>query len=467
LTKKNNSKSTTLRGIIRLKITEVHNGNKFWLVDQFKNICEDNDFNNELLPDKTIIKKINNGTVKTDWAMKKHEILVNQSEFFRIVEHLNPDCAVDDGRGYHFIRDIIEVKVGRSHKLYDPWFTEEAKAADELGIIYVNGRRFKKIFCSASHVRQKKVFFVAEQLYNRVMEIALAGIDPHNSDNIKEPCKWGAYLGMCCTDSKVVTMPNIVVIKDYKQPITENFDVVTGNVIKNTNKKTKQEIPYFNLNDKVQNNVEKTIPILPFDGAGLVDISLARTWAKELGLNYVPSAFQFRAMAGIKGNVYPFDIEGFAKKYKIHTIKDRWNKEREIFDEKHELKINCILTESQVKFAKMFKTAREWKDAFDKKLYGYKRTFNISDASIPYKKLEPYCVLSYQPLQTLELTDDEIKILCKKTIDEVTKVHTDIDAFVKWRGLDRDEEERKQRTYTNPALFALKYNHSCNGQAFL
>ena len=464
MTKQNNNKSTTLRGICRLKITEVHDGNKFWLVDQWKNICENNNYHNELLSDKTIIKKIKNGTVKTDWAIKKHEILVNESEFFRIVEQLNPNCVVDDGRGYQFIRDIVEVKVGRNHKLYDPWFTEEAKAADGLGIIYLNGRRFKKIFCSASHVRQKKVFFVAEELYDKVMEIALAGIDVDNPDNIKPACKWGAYLGICCTDSKVVTTPNIVVIQDYKQPITEKFDVVKGNVVKNINKKTKDQIPFlYELNDDPQNDIEKTIPILPFDGAGLVDKSLARTWANDLNLKYIPSAFQFRAMAGIKGNVYPFNIMEFAKKYNVRKIIDRWGKEWDLYDDK----INCILTESQVKFAKMFSTAEEWKDAFTKKLYGYQRTFNISDACIPYKKLEPYCVLSYQPLQTLEFSDDEIKTLCQKTVDEVTKVHTDIDAFVKWRGLDRDEEEQKQRTYTNPVLFALKYNHSLANDSYV
>jgi hypothetical protein len=300
------------------------------------------------------------------------------------------------------------------------------------------------------------------------MEIALAGIKIDNPDNIKEPCKWGAYLGMCCTDSKAVTMPNVVIIRDPHQEITEKFDVVKGTVIDNPDKDKKGIDYLYQLDTKPENNTNKTIKIDFADGAGLVDISLAQKWAKELKLDYIPSAWQFRAMAGVKGNVYTFDIKGFAKTYKAQTITDRWGKEYEIFDKKQELKINCILTESQVKFAKMFYSAKEWTDAFNQEAYGYSRTFNISDICIPYGKLKNKCILSYQPLQTLELTDDEIKTLCTDTIDKVTKVHTDIDAFVKWRGLDKDDGEKSEKEkYTNPALLSLKYDHSLANDSYV
>jgi hypothetical protein len=464
---KDNKSTTTLFGILRLKINQAH-GNKFWLVDQWKDICVNQDANNELLSYEGIVKGIKNGKVETEKRIKNYEILVNESEFFRIVEYIHPACVVDDGRGYKWIKDIVEIKVGRNYKHYDTWFSKEAVEKNELGIIYVNGKRFKKIFCSASHVRQKKVFFVAKELYDQVMEIALAGIKIDNPDNIKEPCKWGAYLGMCCTDSKAVTMPNVVIIRDPHQEITEKFDVVKGTVIDNPDKDKKGIDYLYQLDTKPENNTNKTIKIDFADGAGLVDISLAQKWAKELKLDYIPSAWQFRAMAGVKGNVYTFDIKGFAKTYKAQTITDRWGKEYEIFDKKQELKINCILTESQVKFAKMFYSAKEWTDAFNQEAYGYSRTFNISDICIPYGKLKNKCILSYQPLQTLELTDDEIKTLCTDTIDKVTKVHTDIDAFVKWRGLDKDDGEKSEKEkYTNPALLSLKYDHSLANDSYV
>ena len=380
---KDSKSTTTLFGILRLKINQAH-GNKFWLVDQWKDICVNRDANNELLSYEGIVKGIKNGKVETEKRIKNYEILVNESEFFRIVEYI-----VDDGRGYKWIKDIVEIKVGRNYKHYDTWFSKEAVEKNELGIIYVNGKRFKKIFCSASHVRQKKVFFVAKELYDQVMEIALAGIKIDNPDNIKEPCKWGAYLGMCCTDSKAVTMPNVVVIRDPEQEITEQFDVVKGTVIDNPDKDKKGIDYLYQLDTKPENNIEKTIKIDFADGAGLVDVALAQKWAKELGLDYIPSAYQFRAMCGVKGNIYPFDIIEFAKKYNVRKITDRWNKTWDIFDDN----IDCILTESQVKFAKMFNSAEEWTDAFNQEAYGYSRTFNISDTCIPYGKSKHYVLI--------------------------------------------------------------------------
>lgn len=460
------NKKTTLRGIVRVNIKDIID-NKFWLVDKWADICDDKNKYNELLDDDVIKKGISDGSISTTNAIKRHEILVNESEFFRIVEHLNPLCVVDDGRGYDLIKDIIEVKIGRYYNTYATLFDDDAEANNAKGIIYVNGRRFKKIFCSASHVRQKKAFFVAEELYDKVNKIALAGIDIDNDNNVKEPCKWGAYMGMCCTDSQVVKMPQVVVIPDYEQAITERFDVVTGKVVKN-NAKDKKGVNYlYQLDTQPQNNALKTIKIKPFDGAGLVDVSLAAQWAKDLNLNYIPSAWQFRAMAGVKGNVYTFDIREFADTYNVSTIIDAWGKKHEIFNKKHELKINCIFTNSQIKFSKMFNSAAEWQDAFHEKEYGYSRTFNVSDASISYKKLKPKCVLSYQPLQSLELTDDEIKALCSKTIDSVKRIHTDIDNYINWSGLDYAESKDERSAYVNPALVALKYNHALASDSYI
>ena len=100
---KDNKSTTTLYGILRLKINQAH-GNKFWLVNKWKDICIDGDANNELLSDREIVHGIQSGNIEIDRRLKEDEILINESEFFRIVEHLNPYCVVDDGRGYKWIR---------------------------------------------------------------------------------------------------------------------------------------------------------------------------------------------------------------------------------------------------------------------------------------------------------------------------------------------------------------------------
>lgn len=453
--KNKDNKSTTLNAIIRVNILDAYDGNKFWIINNRKMLYKDGKQDNERLSDTEIVQGINDGTIKTDWAIKKKKILVNESEFFRIVKCLDPDNCILAENNYPFLKNIVEIKIGNSHKRYDPWFAVEN--SDDCGIIYVNGKRYKKIFCSSSHNRAKKVLCITEELYDRVMEINLCGIPKHDPNKVNFPCKWSAYEGMSCTDSQSVTMPNIVVIHDYNNPITEMFDVVTGKVVKNQ----------YEISTDVKTE-EREIKINAFDGAGLVGVELAKKWAKELGLDYVPSAFQFRAIPGIKGNLYPFDIKKFADTYHVQKIKDCWNKVWDLYNDK----IDCIMTESQFKFAKMYNSFKEWKDAFDTDLYGYHRTFNISDYSIPYSKLQRHCIMAYQPLQTLSLTDEEIKALCADTVENVKKIHTDIDSFIKWRGLDGESEtesgndendnntKNNNLNYTNPVLKALQYNHS-------
>ena len=356
-------------------------------------------------------------------------------------------------RGFPVIQDVVELKVGNSAKRYEPIFD---KVVDQ-GIIYLNGKRFKKIFCNSSQNRGKKALFIKDDLYDKVMQIALCGINPHDEEKKKPACKWNSYLGLLCTDSDPVTMPNIVVIHDFINPVTDNLDVITGTI-----ENDKYEISTDIKSGKMQ------IRILPFDGAGLIDVELAKKWADELGLDYLPSAFQFRAIAGVKGNLYPFDIKAFAETYHMRKIKDRWNKEWDLYDDK----INCIMTESQFKFASLYNDYAEWYKAFTNDLHGYHRTFNICSVAIPYKPTEKcdrgvpdHCMMSYQPLQTLQFTDQQIKSLCNSTVKKVKKAHTDIDSFIAWRNLGEDNNDA--RGYTPAALRALPYRKDLAGDRYV
>ncbi len=444
----NKNRSKTIYTIIRVNILDAYDGNKFWIVNNRKQLYRNGKREKGMLSSREITRGIANGSIKTDWAAERAKIFANESEFIRIVKTLDPkNCVIKDGE-YTFLKDIVEVKIGKSHKHYDDLFQD----GKDCGIIYVNGRRFKKIFCNSGQNRAKKAMFIAEELYDKVIEINRCGV-PKDATNYA--CKWEAYYGMICTDGRPVTMPNIVVVDDCEKLIEEDFDVVTGKVI--TDKKGKSE---YDLNPEVKTEKRK-IPILPFDGAGLVSVELAKQWVSDLGLDYLPSAWQFRMIPGIKGCVYTFDVNQFAEVYHVWKIKDYWGRTWDLYKDK----IDCILTKSQFKFAKMYNSFKDWKTAFDTDLYGYHRTFNISEVSVPYSSTEKYknCVkghtiLSYQPLQTLNLSDDEIKKICAPTISNLKKVHTDIDAFIRWRGLDRNGDE--DISYINPALKALQYNHS-------
>ena len=93
-----------------------------------------------------------------------------------------------------------------------------------------------------------------------------------------------------------------------------------------------------------------------------------------------------------------------------------------------------------------------WKDAFETHLYGYKRTFNISEYSEPLKELKNVALTSYQPMQTLQFKAGEIEKLCKPTVETIKNISTNIDEFLRYRGLENDKaDEDKKKNKTPPA----------------
>lgn len=438
------------------------------VIDNLKKESENTD-NKELQQKYSDVVKANN-------QYRKSKIFTRESEIIRIVTAINNENASLDG-GYPFVKDLVVVNFGKSAKQYGELLQRENPK--DNGIIAIrnvlndDGVRYKNLLCSSSHVRTSKAMFIREGIFNKVNQILLCGI-PKNY-KFKVFAKYNSYYGLVSTDSIPVSMPNIVVIPDYINNIEEVFDVVKGDVGKaitaKFGKKHKEKVighgQYEVINDQ-----RLSYKIMPFDGAGLVDVSRMQIWANELSLDYIPAAVQFRAIPGIKGNLYTFDLKAYAAQLKAEgkptIIIDYWGK---VWDFEKD-QIDCIMTKSQFKFADIYKDLaikakkpedgfKVWHDEFIKpvkiaKGKFYQRTFNLSEISEPYCKLEDKCMLSYQPLQTLEFTPSEIRHLCEETVNLVEKVHTDIDEFMKYRGLFDDEHKNHNKVL--PFYKALKAN---------
>lgn len=225
--------------------------------------------------------------------LRKYSILMRESELMRIVKCLNqenekPLYKSQYKSTYPFIKDLLIVDIDDNTDIYKT----------TIGIITFNDVKYKRIIASSGNIRSNKITFIAENLYDRVNEILLCGL----SSTLEHNCfaKFSSYYALCGTDSIPVTMPNIIIVDDYKHTILDNFDVV-------------KEIGKDQY--EVENNAEESeCEIMPFDGAGLVEISLARQWAFiDLNLNYIPSSFQIRVIPCLKGNLYTFDIRKFAE----------------------------------------------------------------------------------------------------------------------------------------------------------
>lgn len=386
--------------------------------------------------------------------IKRMQVTLRESELIRIVEHLALYMNNENENDEYTLQNCLisfDVKdIGAYERL--------AELPDkDKGIITFNNIRYKNFVCSSSNVRSKKAFFIREDMFDKANEIMLCGI-PTDFNYDKPFAKFNSYFGLPSTDSiPVKTFPNIVVIADPIVDIQgETVDLIKHNISKGT----------YSIKE-----CKTAIPNSFADGAGLVDVSLMQKWQEELNLDYLPAAVQFRCIPGIKGNLYCFDINNFSEKCGTTKITDFWGKEWDIIEDN----INCIMTVSQFKFSNIYSRLAEeesdafkyWLDNFNQECYGYRRTFNISEVSSPLKKLKKSSFLSYQPLQTLEFTDKQIELLCKPLLDLYKDVHSDIEAFLRFRGIIDNNGDISREDRIPPYYKALKHNHSLYNDSFI
>lgn len=391
----------------------------------------------------------------TQRNLNENKIKIRSSEVVRVVTAFNPDNLLTDGSKYPFVKDLILLKIGKSYKTYYEnlcenredkdigVFTLEIIDIDENGkITAIESIRYKRLLCGSSFVRNQKELYIREELYSSVMEVLLTGISSEAMFPISKVAKFSTYLGLAATDSKPVSTPNICVVKDCTKNVKDAFDIIKQ--IKTGSNSYEYEV--INFVDTLEETEEK---VNCFDGAGIVSYERAVIWAKELGLNYVPSSFQIRVLNGIKGNLYTFPVTEYIEYLEENgleehlIVKDLWDTLVNI----KEQKIDVFLTESQFKFCNMYKSFEAWKEAFNTEVkygeYSYQRTFNISEVSRNIKKLKDEIWSAYQPLQSLELFDDELKELAEPTVSMAKKLYTDMEEFIKYRGIaiESDVEE--------------------------
>lgn len=389
--------------------------------------------------------------------LNTEKIKIRSSEIVRIVTRLNPDTCKKDGSKYLHIKDLVILKIGKAYNKYYKCLCEDRKANKKdigvftLEIIEIDADnnktvietiRYKRLLCGSSFVRNAKEMYVREELYNKVMEVLLSGIKPNALFPIDKIAKYSTYLGLAATDSIPVSMPNICVVKDFTKNIKDAFDIVKQT--KNQNGTFEYEV--INYADTKKETEEE---VNCFDGAGIVSYERAAIWAEELGLDYVPASFQIRVLNGIKGNLYTFPVTEYIEYLEENDLRehlvvsDLW----ETLVNIKEQNIDVFLTESQFKFHAMYSSFEEWKSAFDAEIrfgeYSYKRTFNISEVSKNIDKLKDELWSAYQPLQTLNYTDNELIELAKPTISMMRLLYTDVNEFIRYRGIaiEADIEE--------------------------
>jgi len=313
-------------------------------------------------------------------AQKNDELVaMGDNQLFRTVRQLKKRNFDPTSKISMFMPEVISINIEKQNHY---------KNLIKNGVT-INGMKFKRFLCGAGHARNNTVYFISEDIYEEVNEIFKNG----HGELKMNPAKYNAYFGLYASVSKIVTAPNVCVVKDYKFTAVKKVDWIEGNSV---------------------TTLDKELEFNAFDGQGLISPKMSKTWGEDLSLKYLPSQFIVRAPF-IKGMLATFDFHSFAREKAIESITDIWGNSYYIED------IDVILSESQFKLWSAYPNWRTFEQNMVKNnlFWGVTRTNPKRDKNVAFT--------NYQYIQTLKLSDKDIKGLCEPTVDWLRGVATDED----------------------------------------
>ena len=249
---------------------------------------------------------------------------------------------------------------------------------------YINGIKFVRLLCGSGHSRRNTVIFCADYIEKDLKEILDNG---RNKDCPISENKFNAYFALSFSGTQIVNDCYFTVVPDYEITRTETVDFVVQD----------QGEEFIE-----QRDMELTFNC--FDGMGLVSVRKAKEWSEELGLDYIPSTFILRN-SFMKGMVCTFDFQEYIEDQGIHLTHDIYGNSVNLRD------MDLILTKSMFKGSSFYSSLQEYKDSCKKN----DMKWGISRFSP--KKDSDYVFSNYQFVQNLNLNDEKIEKLCKKTLD--------------------------------------------------
>ncbi len=266
----------------------------------------------------------------------------------------------------------------------------------------INNILYFRISTSAGQGRVSTVTFCSSEVLESVNNILDNGRDKNKPFS---PSKFNAYKGTYGSATKVVTTPRFCVVPDY-----ESDDTYTVNWVTETEDEQDDDI-----NEKI---ITKKFP--RWDGMGLISPKMAKQWAKDLDLDYIPAQFCIR-QSFLKGMVCVFPFHEFCEtenngNYKIKSIyKDKNGNNIEV-----DLKdIDVIITESQFKLWDSYYSLESYIENCEKN--------NLKWGVSLYtdKELKNILKMNYQFLQALNIKKDDIPELCNDFVKWIKGVNSE------------------------------------------
>ena len=280
-----------------------------------------------------------------------------------------------------FVDDIVNIKVVTKKE-----YRELGRKGFDL-----NGKHYVRFMVGSGQMRRNTVTFINEELFDYMQERLMCGLNGKiKTINL---AKLSAYFALSFSSVLWVREPRVCVIKDF------------NTVIPN------QRLNWINKGEdgNTVTQIYKDIKLNSADGQGLISPEMAKLWAEDMHLNYVPCSFVVRT-AFVKGNLVPFDFKEYAKEHSVTTIKDRYGTEYNVED------IDVLLSESQFKMAKYYSS---WEGYLS-----YHKAYNLKWGVARYNKEfdDEYVLTNYQYIQVLNLSKEDVDGLISYTTNWIKNI---------------------------------------------
>lgn len=314
---------------------------------------------------------------------------------------------------------------------------------------YINGEKYKRLSCGAGQARVSTVVFCNEKIIPQVLERLNNGRDMTKK---LSPSKFNAYFGLYSSATKEVSEPKFIVVKDYVN--TTSF--MANHVIENG----------WNVDDTIVQKMLKNVPMNRTDGMGLISYNQAYKWAKELGLDYVPSQFCVR-QSFLKGMLCVFPIHEFCQEvnngnYLVDTI---YKDENGNYIKADLRDYDVIISESQFKLWDSYVSVDSYIENYRKNHLSWRITLTSPQEAKRMLKL------NYQFIQTLNLNQEDIEKLASQFVNWITKVSYDEAYYMLLFLLGVNNNEEKVNNFLSGSdaywIKALIANHQVKNDKYI
>lgn len=323
----------------------------------------------------------------TKKELEKYIIKQQHNHLFRILE--NKDRVENN-----YLKDVLFLDC-KNNQTYSKQLDDVLRKG-----VMINGVRYKYWGKSASMSRNGILGFISEEVYEIIEEYAMMEIKFDKTILSKFEAYKCLILSSCeCIDAEI---PYMIVVDDYETTIKDvNVRYVAEQDIVYIDKNTKEEKVF---KEKIIKEKVMDVSSCTNDGAGLIDISLAKKYSREyLNLEYDACVFMLR-MPYIKGLSISVDFKTYYKENGVKTITDIWGKPHNVND------IDIILTKSQYKGYKYFGKDGNYSDweNYIRLLKKYDYKVGVSKVNYSHNKEPVMTRTNYQTLQTLNLEKEDL-----------------------------------------------------------